>query len=101
MKDILSKFREIEQTLLISIIVENKHKFPYPELKKCVDVKNRVLDGQQFTNLWYCKQFCPASGKLAALYPDHAYYNEIEVGNMVIAFLKNVSVGVQILYEWF
>jgi len=88
MRSILLGFTRKEETLLTSIIVEGKHRFPYPELSQCVNKKTGTLNKERFVNLWYCKQFCPASGKLAAFYENHQYYTNEDVGDMVVSFLK-------------
>lgn len=86
MYNIFKKFSDVEDKLLVKIVKENIHKYPYPELIECV--KDNKLNSQKFTNLWYCKQFCPATGELASLYEDNSYYTEADIGKMVIEFLK-------------
>lgn len=86
---IMKKFNDVEDKLLIKIVRERLHKFPYPELTQCVSSSG--LDTERFTNLWYCKQFCPAIGQLASLYEDNQYYTEQEIGKMSIEFLKTMQ----------
>lgn len=88
MKNILLGFTRKEEALLTSIIMEKKHRYPYPELSQCVDKKTGTLNKERFVILWYCKQFCPASGKLATFYENHQYYTNEDVGDMVVSFLK-------------
>ena len=87
---IITKFVDVENKLMQKIVKEGLHKYPYPELIKCV-TEDGVLDEQKFTNLWYCKQFCPATGQLASLYEDNQYYTEAEIGKMSIEFLKTMQ----------
>ena len=87
--NILKKYKEVENKLLVKIIKDDIHKFPYPELAACVS--DIGLDEKRFTNLWYCKQFCPGSGELGSLYKDDQYYTEQEIGTMSIEFLKTMQ----------
>lgn len=86
---IMNKFNFIEDKLLVKIIREGMQKYPYPELIDCVS--DGVLDEERFTNLWYCKQFCPGTGQLASLYEDNQYYTDQEIGTMSIEFLKTMQ----------
>lgn len=87
---IMKRYNDIENKLLIKISREGLHKYPYPELMKSVSEDGK-LDEQKFTNLWYCKQFCPSIGQLASLYEDNQYYTEAEIGKMSIEFLKTMQ----------
>ena len=87
---ILSKLKDVEHKLMAKIVKQNLHKYPYPELVKSMS-DNGVFDQQKFTNLWYCKQFCPGTPQLASLYEDNQYYTESEIGKMSIEFLKTMQ----------
>jgi 5'-3' exonuclease len=93
---IMKRVTKIESSLLVSTVMRSKtgldvvQTYPYPELVNCVD-DNGKLDEDRFTNLWYCKQFCPATGELASLYEDHQYYTNSDIGTMVIEFLKTMQ----------
>lgn len=87
---ILNRFKDVENRLLVKNVKEGLHKYPYPELIKCI-TEDGTLDEQRFTNLWYCKQFCPATGQLASLYEDNQYYTEAEIGKMSVEFLKTMQ----------
>ena len=87
---ILNRFKDVENRLLVKNVKEGLHKYPYPELVKCIS-EDGVLDEQKFTNLWYCKQFCPSTGQLASLYEDNQYYTEAEIGKMSVEFLKTMQ----------
>ena len=67
------------------------HRFPYPEVARCLDSFGRSFNSQKFTDLWYCKQFCPSTGELAKFYRNNSYYNEQDIGQMVISFLKTMQ----------
>jgi len=86
---IMKKFNDVEDKLLVKIVREGLQKFPYPELIQCVSPSG--LDSERFTNLWYCKQFCPATGQLASLYEDNQYYTDQEIGKMSVEFLKTMQ----------
>jgi 5'-3' exoribonuclease 1 len=87
---ILSRFVDVETRLMAKIVKESLHKYPYPELIKSVTIDGK-FDEQKFTNLWYCKQFCPATGELASMYEDNKYYTEAEIGKMSVEFLKTMQ----------
>ena len=87
---IITKFVDVENRLLVKIVKEGLHKYPYPQLLESVS-EDGVLDEQEFTNLWYCKEFCPATPQLASLYEDNQYYTESEIGKMSIEFLKTMQ----------
>jgi len=86
---ILKRFAQVEKKLFVKIIKDGIHKYPYPELIK--SFTNNEFDEQKFTNLWYCKQFCPSTPQLASLYEDNKYYTESEIGSMSIDFLKTMQ----------
>jgi len=87
---IMSRFVEVENRLLVKNVTQGLHKYPYPELVKSIS-EDGVFDEQKFTNLWYCKQFCPSTSQLASLYEDNQYYTEAEIGKMSIEFLKTMQ----------
>lgn len=83
--DIFSELADVEDQMIVN--AAQTHTFPYPEVRKCLG-PGGTFNNEKFTNLWYCKQFCPATGELATFYKDHRYYNEQDLGQMVITFLK-------------
>ena len=87
---ILTKFKDVENRLYVKIINEDIQRYPYPELIKSVTMEG-TFDEAEFTNLWYCKQFCPFTGELASMYDNNQYYDEGEIGTMCIEFLKTMQ----------
>lgn len=83
---IFSKLNDTEDDWIVR--AAQTHTFPYPEVGRCMDRRNGSFDSQKFTDLWYCKQFCPGTGELASFYRNNQYYNEQDIGQMVIMFLK-------------
>lgn len=87
---IFEKFKDVESKLLVNIVKKNIQRYPYPELVDSIRTDG-TLDEQKFTNLWYCKQFCPATGELASLYEDNQYYTDSEIGKMSVEFFKTMQ----------
>ena len=89
MMAIFDKLDEVEDEMIVE--AAETHRFPYPEVARCLDSFGRSFNSQKFTDLWYCKQFCPSTGELAKFYRNNSYYNEQDIGQMVISFLKTMQ----------